>query len=514
MNTNRTIHSIKNIFSGFTNKIINILMPFIVRTVIIYQLGLEYAGLSNLFSSILQVLNLAELGISAAVVYCMYKPMADNDTELLCALYRYMRKLYYIIGFIVAIVGIGLIPFMSCFINGTVPDGLNVYILYIIYLLYTVVGYFFYAYKSTLLNAGQKIGVLSNINSGIVFLQSIVQIIILVVWKNYYLFLGVMPLCAVINNYWISYVVKKEYPHISCRNELSNEIKKDIAKRVKGLFVTRICTTTRNAFDSIFISAFLGLSIVGIYGNYYYIMTAIVSLMSVITTAMTASVGNSLATESIEKNYHDMITFNFIYNWIVGIATCCMMATYQTFIRLWVGERGMLPFNVVVVICIYFYFLCIGSIRAVYHDAAGLWWEARYRAIIEAILNLVLNYILTKTFGVFGTILGTLISLVLVNYIYGTQIVFKYYFKNISSKKYFFDNLMYFGVAALGCILTYFVINLFDVKNVVLDILVKLCCCVVVFNLIYYLFFCKSLNFRNSKLVINHILFRNNKVKK
>lgn len=505
MQGNRTENALKNSFFGIINKMINILMPFVTRTVIIYALGMEYAGLNSLFSSVLQVLNLAELGISTAVVYCMYKPMADNDEELVSLLLGFMRKLYYIIGVIVAILGIVLIPLLPRFINGDVPDNLNVTLLYGIYLINTGIGYFFFAYKGTLLNAGQKVGVISNINSGIILFQSILQIIAIVVFKNYYLFLGLMPVFTIINNFCIHFATKRYYPNIKCINGLSKKIQKEVSTRVKGLFVTRICTTTRNAFDSIFISAFIGLTTVAIYGNYYYIMSAVIAILSVVTTAMTASVGNSLVTETVEKNYSDFRKFNFVFNWIVGFCTCCLLTMYQPFMKIWMGEQSLFPISMVVLICVYFYFLNLGSIRAVYHDAAGLWWEARYRAIFEAILNLVLNFILTKWLGVFGTVLGTLIALVIINYGWGAQIVFKYYFKGISSKQYFADNMLYTIITTVGCIISYLISYIVSGHGVV-SVLFSLIISITVFNAIYLVCVLKTDNFKNSKTLVTLLM--------
>lgn len=506
-NVSRSQNTIINTLCGLINKLINILLPFIVRTVIIYSLSIEYAGLNSLFTSILQVLNLAELGISSAVVYCMYKPMAENNEKLLCAILKYMKKIYHIIGIIVAAIGVMIIPFLPHFVNGDIPKGISLQILYIIYLVNTVIGYFFFSYKSTLLNAGQKIGVISNINTGITLIQGLLQILILILFKNYYLFLIMMPIFTLVNNIWILFATKRYYPNIICRGELPQCVRNDVQVRVKGLFVTRLCTTTRNAFDSIFISSFIGLTTVAIYGNYYYIMSAVISIISVVTNAMTASVGNSLVTESIEKNYNDMKNFNFIFNWIVGLCTACLLVLYQPFMTLWMGKNNLFPISMVILFCVYFYFLNIGSIRAVYHDAAGLWWEARYRAIFEAVLNLGLNVILTYFFGVFGTVLGTLISLVSVNYIYGTQIVFKYYFKGISSKEYFLDNFVY-GITTLGiCTVIYFLCNKINLVGVT-GFIIKLFVCVIIFNLLYAFVFTKSAKFQESKELLKKILCR------
>lgn len=489
-NISRTKNTLINTFFGFFNKIINIFSPFVIRTVIIYSLGIEYVGLNGLFSSILQILNLAELGISSAVVFCMYKPMAERDDDLLCAILNYMRKIYFVIGIIVAIIGIILIPFLKFFINGNVPDNLNIVVLYIIYLINTVISYFFFAYKTTLLNADQKAGIISNINTGVIFIQSVIQIFILLIMKNYYLYLLVMPIFTFINNLWIAFITNKCYPNIVSKGKLPLRTKENIKRRVKGLFVTKICTTTRNAFDSVFISSFIGLTTVGIYGNYYYIMSAVITLISVITSSMTASVGNSLVKESVEKNYKDMRKFNFLFNWIVGFCTSCLLILYQPFMTMWMGKDNLFSFNMVVLFCVYFYFLNIGSIRAVYHDAAGLWWEARYRAIVEAVLNLVLNFILTYYFGVFGTVLGTSISLILVNYIYGTQIVFRHYFKNISAKEYFIDNILY-GIATLIICLVLLIINSHIHIVGIFGLLIRGLLCIAIFNTLYVMFFYK-----------------------
>lgn len=503
-NTNRTESAIKNTIFGVFNKFITILLLFITRTVIIYFIGIEYAGLNSLFSSILQVLNLAELGISSAVVFCMYKPMAENDTETLCSLLYFIKRIYYIIGCIVLIVGITIIPFLSILVKGEIPNGLNMGILYIIYLINTVVGYFFFAYKSTLLYAGQKVGFLSNINSIILLIQNILQIVGLIVTKNYYMYLILMPIFTVLNNILVAVIVKKEYPDIVCKGKLKSENKKIIIMKIKGLFISKICVTSRNAFDSIFISSYIGLTTLAIYGNYMYIMYAILGILGVITTAITAGVGNSIVTESVHKNYNDLRKFNFIFNWISGFCTCCIFTMIQPFMILWMGNNSLFPLSMVILICTYFYFLNIGSIRAVYHDAAGLWWEARFRAVFEAVLNLILNFMLTKSFGVFGTILGTLISLILVNYCYGTQIVFKYYFKGINPKQYFLDNFLYGITTLVGCIVTYYIINLFHVGNVV-KLIMALGASIFVFNTIYFICFFKTSIFKESLYIFKRI---------
>lgn len=380
---NRTKNTVKNIIWGIINKIINIILPFVARSVIIYTLGAEYLGLNGLFTSILQVLNLAELGIGYAIVYNMYKPIAEDDTDTICALINLYKKLYRVIGCIILFIGLLIMPFLEHFIQGTYPTNINLQILYLIYLFNTVIGYFVFAYKGALLYAHQKNALISNINTIICLVQNIVQIIILLYFTDYYLYIVIMPICTIMYNIGVAVVAKKKYPQYVSKGSLNKEIISDLSQRVKGLMISNICNSTRNAFDSIFISSYIGLTAVAIYSNYYYIMAAILSVLSIITRSMMAGVGNSIVVHGVKKNYNDMRKFNFIYSWISGICTVSLLCLYQPFMEIWLGKSMMYPMHIVIALCMYFYAMTLGGIRSIYHDAAGLWWEARYRAIIE-----------------------------------------------------------------------------------------------------------------------------------
>lgn len=503
----RSINTIKNIVSGLISKLCNIIIPFVVRTVMLVYLGAEYVGLNSLFVSVLQVLNLAELGISSAITYCMYKPMAEGDIPTVCAFLNVIKRIYCCIGIFVGVIGIIIIPYLDKFVKGNYPSDISLVYIYLIHLINTMIGYFFFAYKGTILNASQQNGVISNVNALISFVQGIIQILIIVVFKSYYLYIIIVPIFTIFNNIYIHIITKKKFPQYIPYGNIDEKKVSDLKKRVKGLIVTRMCTTTRNSLDSIFISSFAGLTAVTIYGNYYYIMAAIISILNIVTTSMTASVGNSIATESVEKNYSDMRQFNFIFNWIVGFFSACLLCVYQPFMLLWVGEKMLYPTEMVVVFCVYFYILNIGSIRAVYHDATGLWWEARWRAILETILNVVLNLVLTVKYGAFGTVLGTLISLFFVNYLYGTSIVFNKYFNKKGLFRYFIDNGIYFLATVICSIFSLLGTQLINVNGLI-GIFLKIGICTVIFNAIYYFIMRKNSICKLSIKKINHLFVK------
>ena len=298
----RTKNSIRNLMFGIVNKCISIFLPFLIRVIIINVLGKEYLGLNNLFTSILQVLNLAELGIGSAMVYSMYKPIAEGDGELICALLALYKKLYRIIGLIVFAIGFALIPFLSYLIKGGVND-IDYNVLYLIFLVDTVLSYLLFAYKNSLLIAHQRTDVGSNIGTIIHLLLNFLQVIFLFIFKNYYAYIIVKPVFTIANNLFVNIATKRMYPQYKPCGIVSKEKQREILSRVKALVGHKVGTTVVASADSLVISSFLGLGILAIYSNYYYIIYFIVSLTSIFFNGMLAGIGNSLVVETNDKNY-------------------------------------------------------------------------------------------------------------------------------------------------------------------------------------------------------------------
>ena len=508
----RTKNTIRNIMTGFINKFVVLIFPFFIKTIIIQKLGSEYLGLNGLFTSILQVLNLTELGFSSAIIFSMYKPIAKHDTKTICALLNFYKKIYRTIGLIILIIGLLILPFLSKLIQGTYPANIDIYLLYLIYLFNTVISYLMFAYKSSLLVAHQRNDIVNNINTIVFIIQYIIQIFILLILKNYYAFIIVQTFTTIINNILIAYISKKKYPKYICQGSIDKDSKNSIKKRVSGLMIQKICETTRNSLDSIYISSLLGLNIVAIYNNYYSIMCAVTGMLGIITTSMISSTGNSIVTENIQKNYENMRKFNFIYMWLSGICTVCLLCLYQPFMEIWMGTKYMFSLNVVICFCVYFYTLKMGDIRAVFHDANGLWYEAKYRAIIETVLNIVLNYILGIKFGVIGIIMATEISLFFVNFLYGSSIVFRYYFKNNKLKEFYFDHLKYILTTIIIAIITYKICSFIKISGF-LELLVKGIICLLLSNIIYIVVYYRTKIFNDSLLFIKKVIPKKHKLK-
>ena len=498
MQESRAKNAKRNILFGILNRIVMILFPFAIRTVMLYYLGSEYLGLDSLFNSILSFLSLAELGVGSALVYSMYKPIAENDPDMICALLNLYRRLYRYIGTFIFGAGVILIPFLPKLVKGDCPPDVNLYILYIVFLTNTAMTYWMYGYKISLLSAHQRSDVESKV---MLLLQSgmyMFQIAALLLFRNYYWYILWLPAFTILSNLILSRITDRMYPDYRCHGEISKEKQNDIKKKVLALFGTKANSVVLHALDNIVISAFLGLAMVGLYGNYYYIMTAIVGMIAIIYNSMTAGIGNSLETETVEKNFFDFKVLTFANFWLVSFCSVSLLCLYQPFMKIWVQEKNMLDMYVVILLVIYFYVYQIRKVILTYKDAGGIWWEDRYRPYIVMIVNLVGNFVLVQIIGIYGVILSTIISM-LVSIPIENYTVFKYIFKK-SSKSFYLTNLFYLGIAIGLCVLTYWICSF--VPDGIWGLIIRGVICLVVPNSIIVAMFFKTKEFNHARKLI------------
>ena len=483
-----------NIIFGFINKMVMMLFPFAIRSIIIWKMGVEYVGLSSLFSAILQVLSLAELGFGSAIVYSMYKPIAENNQSLICALLALYSRIYKIIGLIIFILGLAILPCLPFFISGNYPKTVNIYILYLIYLLNTVLSYWLYGYKQSLLIAHQRNDVESIVSLISNIIMYCMQIAILIMYENYYAYTLLILIGTVLLNIFRNIKVKKLYPWAKPMGVVDNEICKDMKKRVYGLLLSNICQVCRNSFDSIILSAFLGLIILGRYQNYYYVMNMITGFLHIITASILGGIGLNIAKKSRKENYVHFRSFNFVYNWLATFCTVCLLCLYQPFMTMWVGSANIFSQKFVICMCIYFYVLKIGDVISLYKEATGIYWEDRYRPVVESIANLVLNIVFVNLWGIYGVVLSTIVTIVFINIPWAAYTLFKVYFKR-TLWQIFKDNIKYVIVLSGVSIVTYLCCKIVTCENSI-GLLIKLMICLVVPNTVYFLLYCKSDNMK------------------
>ena len=504
MKLERTKNATKNIVFGTILKIYQIIVPFLIRTAMIYLLGVEYLGLNSLFTSILQVLNLAELGIGSAMVFSMYKPIAKDDKTTICALMKLYKIYYRIIGSIILVVGLMICPFIPKLIKGDVPADMNVYILYLLNLMATVLSYWLFAYKNCLLQAHQRTDVVSKITLIINTIQYAVQFLLLFIFKNYYFYVITLLLGQVTINIVTATVVNKIYPEYKAYGKLPKKTVKDINNRVKDLFTAKVGSIIINSADSIVISSFLGLTALAIYQNYYYILTAIIGIVGVIFNSCTAGIGNSIIVESKEKNYNDLKKFTFIISWFAGFCSCALLCLYQTFMEIWVGKNLLLDFNAVICFCCYYFIYEINSLLNLYKDASGIWHKDRFRPLTTALTNLALNLILVNFIGIYGVLLSTVVSTLIVGFPWLVHNLFSEIFHK-SPKEYLIKLLKYTTIVIIVAIITYILCELIKGETII-TLIIKAVICTIVSNLLFFMAYRKSDEFGETINLVKKML--------
>lgn len=483
MSGGRTKRAAKNIIWGLFYRFSTILLSFLVRTILIHTLGAAYLGLNSLFTSVLRILSLADLGFGTAITYSMYKPVAENDVPVVCALLKLYRKIFHIIGIAIFAVGLALMPFLDNLIAGSVPADVNLYSLFLVYLLNTSASYLFSAYKASILTAHQRNDIPSMVSMAANLIKNSIQILILLTIRSYFCFVVILPFTTIFTNLVTAYFAGKYYPQYSCCGQVEKGMQKQIIQKALALLSVKITGLIYNSVDSVVISGFLGLVTLAKYNNYYYVMDSVIAVIAVIYSSMMSTVGNSIVTETPEKNYKDYMNLSFINAWLVGWCTACLYCLYQPFIRLWAGEDLLFGKGVVICFCLYFYVYQLKAVQSTYKDAAGLWKEDMWRSYAANLFNLVTNVVLVQWIGVYGILVSTILALLVITYPWQTWMIHKKLFQ-CSMRPYLKKLLVYTIITAVACTGTKAVCS-FVTQGGIAELILKGIICCFVPNLLF-----------------------------
>lgn len=477
--------------------VLQIILKFVLRTAIIYILGKQYLGLNGLFSNILGILNLTELGIGSAIVFSMYKPIAKKETEKIKTLNNLYKKIYCVIAIIVLVIGGTLTPFLNYFINGDCPSDINIYVIYLVFLANTVISYFA-AHKRSLIFAHQRDDVTSKIAMLFLIILNVLQIALLFIFKNYYVFLCLMPLFTLLEAITVVKVANKLYPQINGKAlPLDKKTKKEITKNISAMSMHKVGDVLVNSTDNILLSVFIGLAAVGIYSNYLLLTSTITALLLVLENSLKSSAGNLIATSEVDYVYKRYKMFNFAFAWIAGFCTVCLICLSQDFILLWTGDESyLLPMLTMMVVMINFYLTSMRYVSSMFKNVAGLMIYDVWKPIVQGLINLIASIILAQYLGFLGVILGTTISSLIAPIWVEPYVLYKHYFKK-SVWKYLLRFAFYTFIASIACVSTYLLCSLLPSVNVV-NFIIKMIICVIVPNVIFIACYfwmpeCKSL---------------------
>lgn len=426
----RTSKSLFSAMTGLTQHFLRIVLGFLTRTVFIKTLGVRYLGVNGLFTNIISVLSIADLGIGVAMTFYLYKPLAEQNIEKLSSLIQFYKSAYRIIGLAIFFLGISIMPFLHRLVKMDNVGDINLHVIYLLFLLNTVSTYLFFAYRSSIIHADQKGYVLNGINSIFLIVSNLVEVIILLVFKNFILALSVRLSVTVINNIFISIIAGRLYPFIRQKDieKLPKQEIKGIFKKIYSIFVLRLGGRMWDSTDNIIISSMIGTIYVGINSNYVLLMTSIIGIVNTVRSSFVASVGNINAIESTEIKYKTYRNLELLNSWVTCFCSVCFFELLNPFITLWLGMDYLFSQPIVAVIVANFFLLSYIMIILMFQETMGLFEYGRLRNLIGGVANIVLSLILAEPLGIFGVFLATLICALVFNNLAFPKIIYKYGF--------------------------------------------------------------------------------------
>lgn len=452
MAESRLINSLSNVSSGLIFRAVSLIINFASRTVFIRILGDGCLGLNGLFTSLLSMFSLAELGIGQAITFYMYKPIAENNEQRLASLIRFYKICYKIIGIAVLFIGLGLIPFLPQLINLEIETDYNVIIIYLLYLFNTAVTYLFFSYPQTVLNANQKQFIVNKNESIFVIVSAFAEIVALVISHNYMIYLMVKIVVSILKNIVLAVVSIKMYPYIKSQNreKIGKEEIVIMFKDVYAIFVVKLSSQLFNSTDNLFISAMFGTVLAGYNSNYLMLINAIYGIINTIIYSFGSSVGNLFATDTLARTEEIFSILDFTNRWISCCCTVCLFQLLNPFITLFWGEKYIFSLFTVVLMCINFYI--VSSLYALFsfRQSMGLFRYCIYNQLMAAIINIVLDYVFGNLIGINGIFVATIVANIGIAVFPYTKNLYQVGFQK-SYKPYVFKILKSYFLCGISC---------------------------------------------------------------
>lgn len=501
MGDSRTKNAIRNAYFGIISKIVNLLFAFISRTVFIYVLGNTYLGVNGLYSEILSLLSFAELGFGSAMAFSMYKPAAENDRMMIVRLLDFYKTVYRIIAFVIAALGLCLTPFLQYIVKGadwlTVSE-LRVY--FLVYLFNTVIGYFV-TYRFTYLNALQKNYIQTNIDSIVNVISYIAQVIAILVWKNFLLYLLINSAVLLISRLVIVVYLNKKYPIFNEKAEkpLSKEEKQPIYKEVRGLAIHQFSSVAVHSTDNILISTMTsqGVTAVGLISNYNMLMNSVLGFVTTLFASVISGFGNLVAASTTERFREVFKQVNFLSFWIYGFCSIAFWILIPPFVTLWIGADKVIDNVTFTLIIINAYLQGQGTAYNNARIAKGNFNKDKWWAVLQAVTNLIVSIVCAKYLGLVGIYIGTVVSR-LVYVVFRPFSTYKFLFDE-SSAEYYKKLLQYIVYVVIAAFAIKFITTPILNNVTIITFILSVCVVCIVPNIIFFLLCMRLPEFKEGK---------------
>ena len=426
----RTEKSIRNFIFAVVSQVITVALSFVTRTCMIYYLGIEAVSINGLFTEVITALSLAELGVSSAIVFNLYKPLSEGDHQKVSQLMNLFRKAYRIIALVTLIIGVSLTPWIQFFIRDLSYDISYIRVIYLMFVFQSAVSYLF-SYKIALLEADQNAYIFTKISTIFRIVGTILILAILVVTRQYIIFLTTNILLVIVTNAYASHVVNRKYPYLDKKERLPKEERTHIFGNIRNIFIKQFAGRVVDSTDNILISTLVSTLLVGYYSNYLVVIGVFKQLADKMMSAAMASMGNLFVTEKTESKVVTLTRLTFIFYVFASIASVGVFACVQPFIRLWLGEQYLLDYPVVAILCVLLVTeITYKPLSSAMH-LSGFFAIGRNISFVSAVVNLAVSIILGMKIGMIGIFIGTMCTYT-IEIITKVYYLFKLYFKESS----------------------------------------------------------------------------------
>ena len=496
-------NTMRNSAFALLSQIFTVVLGFIVRRFFVQELGAEYLGISTSFSSILSALSIAELGVGSAIIFSLYKPIAENDEGKIKSLMQLYRRIYYCIGTAIFVIGVALIPFLDFFVK-EMPQIEGIIKIYILLVIEHSFGYFF-SYKINFLTATQQGYIVQRYNILTAVFRAVLQILALIVLHNYYVYLILGILCPLIKDLYATKKVSQMYPFLrGTAEKLSKHDMKDISTNIGSMFIYKVSQTISTTIDTLVVSSMIGIVETAIYSNYHLLINYTNLLFNNVFGAITPSIGNLMTVDDLQKKKDFFSALQMVYYWVSTYLAVGLIVLFNPLIEIWLGPEYLFSQGIVIALVVSVTLTNFQRPCALLRDANGLFKYGKIRPLIMSIINVVAAIVFVKELGVIGVVLATCLAKTVTFAWYDPYIVYKHVLKNGLFKyaaNYIF-HWAFLGVLALLCWKIYNIINVSGVLGFLLGVVYI----TIIVNGSFVLVYCKRKNFKYIMLMVKSFL--------
>lgn len=411
MRESRSEYVFKNVTISLIMQVVKNILAFLGRTVFVHILGAEYLGVNTLFTDVLTVLSFAELGVGNAMVFSLYKPLAEQNKEKIKSLMKLYAKAYRVIGIVIATLGLCVVPVIPYIIKDVSYVQENITLLYLLFLLNSVLSYFF-VYKKSLIIADQKNYIVEVYQEVFYAIQVIAQIVFLLITRQFIPYLLIVIATTLANNIFMANKADKLYPYLTDKNvkPLEKSEVSSIVTNVKALVVYKVGGIILESVDSIFISALINTITVGLYANYKLVIRVFRTIGNQAMNGIIASIGNLNVNGDENKKERVFYEMFYINAWYYGFAAAGLCCFLTPVVRIWLGDSYVMAFDAVLAAVVYFYVSNMHYPCFTYRTTTGLFVYGKFVPMISAIINIMLDLAMGIKWGLPGILWASVIA--------------------------------------------------------------------------------------------------------